>query len=408
MESEQFASLGDRIGFDFDDRGKSTVSKRKRPSLNLARRLTYVLFEEIIEDSPSQTRTVIFDPKRNQEDVDLLESIKQHGIITPIIVRGLGQKADNNSLNQKKSGERNFALVAGHRRVAAGRAAGLTGTEAVIAKSSEDYQLLTLVENMGRRELTTYEKALALRNLKLRLKISGRKVAEVTGYSRTHVNRLLTSLDSPEILQKLWKEGTLSASVIVTIKDHWQLFTEGKADHLVKKIRNISQRESQILCGHLDAGLDLEKALQAAKARKRPKSISKDSTHSQKESTEINLGNISTDNIDPAKDNVKDIVKNIHIVFPRITERKANALFVTAVASNVLDTDVIWAAALYVARGGPQESAMDICAKVMSNQEYRNLLSNEVKSMQQISQILKTRPLNTNLKNFFKTIFVRS
>ena len=220
METEQFETLGERIGFDFDDREKSTVSKGKRPSLNLARRLTFVLFEEISEDSPSQTRTVIFDPKRNKEDQELLESIKQHGIITPIIVRGLGQRTEVNSINQKKSRARNFALVAGHRRVAAGRAAGLAGTEAMLAKSGDDYQLLTLVENMGRRELTSYEKALALQNLKIRLKISGRKVAEVTGYSRTQVSLLLSSLESPEILQQLWQQGGISATVIVILKPH--------------------------------------------------------------------------------------------------------------------------------------------------------------------------------------------
>ena len=204
-------------------RGNLRKLKGTQSSLNIARRITYVLFDEIVEDSPSQTRSVIFDPKRNPEDVELLESIKQNGIINPIIVRGLGQKADLDSLHQKKSRKRNFALVAGHRRVAAGRAAGLPGTDAVIAKTSDDYQLYTLIENMGRRELTSYEKALALKNFKLREKLSGRKVAEKTGYSKTHVSRLLSSLESPEFLQELWKRGTLSATVIDTLKEYWHI-----------------------------------------------------------------------------------------------------------------------------------------------------------------------------------------
>nr|MBC8554668.1 hypothetical protein [Candidatus Brocadiales bacterium] len=116
METEQFENLGDRISFDFDEQGKSSLTQSKRPSLDLARRVTYVLFDEIIEDSPSQTRSVIFDPKNNPEDEELLESIKQHGIITPILIRGLGQIRDSNSLKEKSS-RRNFALVAGHRRV---------------------------------------------------------------------------------------------------------------------------------------------------------------------------------------------------------------------------------------------------------------------------------------------------
>ena len=110
----------------------------------------------------------------------------------------------------------------------------------------------------------------------------------------------------------------------------------------------------------------------------------------------------------PAKDNVEDIVKNIHNVFPGITLRKVDDLFLTAVATNVLDTDVIWAAALYVARGGQQDLAIEICAKVMSNLEYRNMLTSEVKSMQQISQILKSRSTHANLKMFFKTIYIGS
>jgi len=409
METEQFASLGERISFDFNDQGKSKASKGKRSSLNIARRLTFVLFKEIIEDSPSQTRSVIFDPKQIPEDAELLESIKQNGIITPIIVRGLGQKAELNSLDQKKSGKRSFALIAGHRRVAAGRAAGLAGTEAVIAKSSEDYQMLTLVENMGRRELTTYENALALNNLKLRLKLSGRKVAEVTGYSRNHVNRLLSSLDSPEILQKLWKQGTLSANVIVILKDHWHLFAEGTNAHHVKKIHNLTQSDSLILRGHLDSGLDLEKAIHAMKAGKTLSSISKKSTNTkQKGSTGINLGNIPCDDIAPSKDNGKDLVKKILTVFPTFPKEKAQALFISAIAVNVLDPDIIWAAALYVVRGGMQDKAIEICAKVMSNQEYRDLLSGEVKSRQQISQILKSKPINSNLKKFFKTYFIES
>ena len=405
MESEQFSSLGDRIKFDFSDQDKSTKTKTTKSSLNIPRRITFALFDEIVEDSPSQTRSVIFDPKRNPEDLELLESIKQNGIINPIIVRGLGQKDDLESLHQKKTRKRNFALVAGHRRVAAGRAAGLAGTDAVIAKTSDDYQLLTLIENMGRRELTSYEKALALNNFKLREKLSVRKVAENTGFSKTHVGRLLSSLESPEVLQKLWKRGTLSATVIVNIKDYWHLFTEGKADHLVKKMRNLTQKESQILCDHLGSGLDLEIALNEAKARRRFTGRKKSNKNG---SSELNLGNIPFDNITPAEGNVKGIAKNIHAVFPGITESKARALFLSAVSANVLDTDVLWAAALLIARGGSQESAIDTCAKVMSSQEYRTLVSNEVKAMQQISNILKSRSTHSNLKKFFRTIYIGS
>ena len=405
MDTEQFETLGERISFDFDDQGKSMVSKGKRSSLNIARRLTYVLFDEIIEDSPSQTRSVIFDPKRNPEDVELMESIKQHGIINPIMIRGLGKEADLKSFNQKKSGERNFALVAGHRRVAAGRAAGLSGTEAVVAKSSDDFQLLTLVENMGRRELTSYEKALALKNLKLRLKLSVRKVAEITGYSRTHVSRLLTSLDSPEMLQKLWKRGDLSASVIVILKEHWQRFSDDAYDHLAKDLRKLSQNDAFNLRVQLDSGIDIETAVHTVKSRSPIPSNSK-IENNEKPITDEPIKKSIEEEIVARNTKKIGLYKALQKNFPVLNEEEIKALADSAIASNVLDADVVWVAALYVARGGPVENAMELSIKVMHNKLLRKQLTVDLKSIRQISYYLKFMSLDSDLKKFIKTIYL--
>jgi len=406
MENEQFASLGDRIGFDFSESEKTTVSKGKRPSLNLARRLTYVLFEEIIEDSPSQTRTVIFDPKRNEEDEELLESIKQHGIITPIIIRGLGKNTEINSLNQKKDDKRKFALVAGHRRVAAGRAAGLAGTEAVIAKSNEDYQLLTLVENMGRRELTSYEKGLALKNLKLRLKLSVRKVAELSGYSRTHVNRLISAFDSPEILQQLWQKGDISETVIDILKVHWQTFTNGTYDRLAKDIHKLTQDEAYKLRVQLDSGIDLKTAVHSARNRSES---SRNSENNHKQSVAGGPIKKSIEDKILAR-NYKNIglYKTIQKYFPVITEEIAKVLSDNAAAAHVLDADVVWVAALYVTRGGPLEQAMDVSIKLMQNQLYRKILIGDLKTIRQVAYTLKSKYLHSDLKEFLRTIYLGS
>ena len=405
METDQFETLGERIGFDFDDRGKPMVSKGKQPSLNIARRLTYVLFDEIIEDSPSQTRSVIFDPKRNPEDKELLESIKQHGIITPIIVRGLGQKEGLNSLNRKKSGERNFALVAGHRRVAAGAAAGLLGTEAVVAKSSEDYQLLTLIENMGRRELTSYEIAHALKNLKLRLKLSGRKVAEVTGYSKTHVSRLLISLDSPEMLQKLWKRGDLSASVIVILKEHWRGFSDDAYDHLAKDLSKLSQNDAYNLRVQLDSGIDIETAVHTVKSRSPIPSNSK-IENNEKPITDEPIKKSIEEKIVARNTKKIGLYKALQKNFPVLDEEEIKALADSAIASNVLDADVVWVAALYVARGGLVENAMELSIKVMYNKLLRKQLTEDLKSIRQISYFLKFMSLHSDLKKFIRTIYL--
>ena len=67
----------------------------------------------------------------------------------------------------------------------------------MIAKPSEDHDLITLVENMGRKELTTYEKALALKSLQDRRELSENKTAKLTGISQATINRLFNALKSP-------------------------------------------------------------------------------------------------------------------------------------------------------------------------------------------------------------------
>ena len=105
MESEQFASLGDRITFEVFDKDQKNLQKEERSEVELTRRHSFILFDEIIESSPTQSRTVVFDPENIEKDKVLLESIQSNGIITPIIVRELEQDGQiNDPFLQKKSG----------------------------------------------------------------------------------------------------------------------------------------------------------------------------------------------------------------------------------------------------------------------------------------------------------------
>ena len=165
MESEQFATLGDRITLDAYNENDPNTKQENQSEVEIASRHSFILFDEIIESSPTQSRTVVFDPENIEQDKVLLESIRSNGIVTDIIVRELEQDGQvNDPFLRKKQGNRTFALVAGHRRVAAGKAAGLHGAQGIITKPSDDYALLTLVENTGRRELTTYENAMSLKS----------------------------------------------------------------------------------------------------------------------------------------------------------------------------------------------------------------------------------------------------
>ena len=59
MEIEQFSSLGDRVDFMGLNKDAPDLTTENQLTMNIARRLTFILFEEIVESSPTQSRTVV-------------------------------------------------------------------------------------------------------------------------------------------------------------------------------------------------------------------------------------------------------------------------------------------------------------------------------------------------------------
>ena len=262
MGNNIFTDLSDQLDILTDNPGTIEPSEEFL-SLNISRRLTFVLFEEIVETSPLQSRVKVFDPESCSEDKELLESVSVHGIVSPIFIRERSSvKKSNNLLLSQTQGERKFELVAGHRRVSAGIAAGLTGTHGVILNPGDDPGLITLAENQGRKELSTYEKAIAIRNFQERQGYSGRQVAKVTGQSQTHVNRLLNALKAPEPLLDLWKEGRLSATALLNLKEHWAELSQPSNKEALGRIGSLSQNDTELLADQLSTGTSLAQALE--------------------------------------------------------------------------------------------------------------------------------------------------
>jgi len=403
MNVNPFDSLGDRIEMSEDDLQESDSRYEVNEPESIPHRLTFVLFDEIQEHSSLQSRQVIFDNKRFPKDQELLDSIREQGIVAPITVREIDDEDEKKDpFLTHKPGERKFALVSGHRRVAAGKAAGLTGTEGIVLKPDEDPELITMAENLGRRELSTYEKALALKSLQERRTLSGRQVAKVTGLSRTHVNRLLNTLKSPKMLQSLWQNGELSATAVITLKDHWKIFSTEKNKLLYKQIQNLTQNDADELAGQLDAGISLDAALKTVENLQTTPSkhestqsrgdISKQSETDEKEQ------NLISDQKDP-------IISAIRDVFPKITKEQGKILFDHAIIHSVKDVDTYWASALYVAKGGDVDQAVELCSKAMANRTAKSLMKREVKTRKRVSAFLKKKKQKKDIKKVFKTIF---
>src|SRR6185369_2250027 len=128
-----------------------------------------------------------FDP---DELASLSTSIKNHGILQPVVVRKIGEQ---------------YQLVAGERRLRAAQDAGLT-TVPVRVVDFNDQQVLeaALVENIQRADLNPIEKAHGFKDYLDRFKITHDKLAQRLGLARTTITNLLNLLDlEPEVQEGL-------------------------------------------------------------------------------------------------------------------------------------------------------------------------------------------------------------
>ncbi len=141
-----------------------------------------------------------YQPRRQfseDEMAELVESIRKHGVLQPVLVRRAGD---------------DYELVAGERRWRAAMAAGLKSLPAVIRECT-DRQLMemALVENLQREDLNAIEEAAAYRLLLQEFTMTQEDIAERVGKSRPHVANTLRLLQLPAEVQDLIREGRLSA-----------------------------------------------------------------------------------------------------------------------------------------------------------------------------------------------------
>lgn len=139
---------------------------------------------------------------------DLVESVKQHGILQPVLVR--------------RKGEDRYELIAGERRFRAAKSAQLPAVPAVIRKSSDDEStILSLIENIQRSNLNPVEEARAYRQLIDELGMTQETVAERVGRDRASVANICRILSLPHEVQGMVASGRLTmghAKVILGIK----------------------------------------------------------------------------------------------------------------------------------------------------------------------------------------------
>ncbi len=193
-----------------------------------------------IRPNPYQPR-LVFDESKIQE---LANSIKEHGVFTPILVRESIQ---------------GYELIAGERRFRASKSLGLKTIPAIVIDFNETQMMeISLLENIQREDLNAIEEAQALERLIKRMDYTQEKLAERLGKSREYIANILRLLKLPTSIQNLVSENKLTMSHVrplITLED------EGLAYDIAERIvsEGLSVRSVEKLVKEAKSKVDVVK-----------------------------------------------------------------------------------------------------------------------------------------------------
>lgn len=200
------------------------------------------------EESVTTLRLSEIEPNKNQPrksfDSDALkqlaDSIVEHGIIQPLLVRSL------------PSG--NYVIIAGERRWRAAKMAGLSEIPVVIRDDISDEQAaqIAMIENLQRENLNPIEEALGYKEILDKHGLTQDKLARALGKARSSIANSLGLLTMPNGVQELLRQGLLSAGHCKALKkvkdDALMIELAHKAangDLSVRQVEQIAKRESE-------------------------------------------------------------------------------------------------------------------------------------------------------------------
>lgn len=130
----------------------------------------------------------------------LIASIREHGIIEPLVARLLP--------------DHTYELIAGERRLRAATALGLTAVPVIIRETKDDRDklLLALVENLSRQDLNAIEEAIAYRQLNEEFGFTQEEIGRRVGKNRSTVANLMRLLSLPDSMQQAVIDGRLNTA----------------------------------------------------------------------------------------------------------------------------------------------------------------------------------------------------
>lgn len=195
--------------------------------------------DQVQEIAADEIRANRYQPRQNFDEAaleDLSESIRQYGILQPLIVRRLPEKG--------------YELIAGERRLRAARKAGLEKVPALVREYNDaEISEIALIENIQRENLNIIEEAEAYAFLMQNFQLTQEMLAKKVGRSRPHIANSLRLLELAEPVQDKLVAGELlmgQARPLLALKD--EALQVKAAAHILAEHLSSRQAEELVRC----------------------------------------------------------------------------------------------------------------------------------------------------------------
>lgn len=205
----------------------SEKNQNEKKSADDRDRIQYIKIHDIMPNANQPRKTF------NEEKIgELADSIKEHGIIQPIVVR---------------KREKGYEIVAGERRWRAAIKAELSQVPCLVRElNDEQNMLIAIIENMQREDLNPIEEAEGLRQMSETFGMTQEQISKSLGKSRPYITNSMRLLKLPDYIRDSIAEGQLSAGhgrTLITVTDEkirrelWQrIVSEGLSVREAEKL----------------------------------------------------------------------------------------------------------------------------------------------------------------------------
>jgi ParB family transcriptional regulator, chromosome partitioning protein len=174
---------------------------------------------DLIEVNPNQPRKH-FD---SEAITELSESIRESGLLQPIIVQQNGEK---------------YIIIAGERRYRASKQAGLQAMPCIIKNLTEEQTfLVAMIENIQRTNLDPLEEAVGYKTICEKYNLSQAELSKMIGKSRSHIANMIGILSMPDEIQTMLSNGELSIGHAKVLK---RIHNKTELTDIAKKVKKES------------------------------------------------------------------------------------------------------------------------------------------------------------------------